>query len=167
MPARARREIVDSDSLGYYHCYSRCVRLAFLCGNDPYSGKNYDHRKDWVEQRLQVLACYMAVDVLATMIMDNHYHLVVWIRPELVEQWTDREVARRWLRLCPGTRKERKTPPVVTDERIDQLVADRKKLEKVRKRLSNLSWFMKFLNEFLARKANAEEDVSGHFFEQK
>ena len=66
MPARARREIVDSDSLGYYHCYSRCVRRAFLCGNDPYSGKNYDHRKDWVEQRLEVLACYMAVDVLAT-----------------------------------------------------------------------------------------------------
>ena len=72
MPARARREIVDASSMGFYHCFSRCVRRAFLCGEDSYTGKNYDHRKCWVERRVQLLASCMAVDIIAMAVLDNH-----------------------------------------------------------------------------------------------
>ena len=96
MPGTPRREIVDADEVGCYHCYSRCVRRAYLCGQDAYSGQNYDHRKQWVEKRLEFLASVMAVELLVHAVMDNHLHVVLRIRPDLAQQWSDREVARRW-----------------------------------------------------------------------
>jgi hypothetical protein len=56
MPARPREEIVDPTEPGFYHCFSRCVRRSFLCGEDGYTGKNYDHRKCWIETRFEFLA---------------------------------------------------------------------------------------------------------------
>ena len=44
----------------YYHCVSRCVRRAFLCGTDRYSGHSYEHRREWVES-LQALLDNTAV----------------------------------------------------------------------------------------------------------
>ncbi len=41
MPTYARREIVIGDTVGVYHCIARCVRRAFLCGTDPYTGQDY------------------------------------------------------------------------------------------------------------------------------
>lgn len=47
-----------------YHCINHCVRRAFLCGVDPASGKNYDHRQTWIQQRLEFLAGEFAIDVM-------------------------------------------------------------------------------------------------------
>ena len=51
MPACARGQIVVEDQVGVYHCIARCVRRAFLCGVDPYTGKDYSHRKEWILDR--------------------------------------------------------------------------------------------------------------------
>ena len=45
MPTYARGQIVVEDMVGVYHCIARCVRRAFLCGIDPYTGQDYSHRK--------------------------------------------------------------------------------------------------------------------------
>ena len=56
VPASARRYIVDDVRVGVYHCIARCVRRAFLCGIDLYSGRDYSHREAWILDRLRHLA---------------------------------------------------------------------------------------------------------------
>jgi hypothetical protein len=167
MPARPRKQIVDESEPGLYHCFSRCVRRAFLCGQDDYANKNYDHRKGWIEERLSFLAGQMAFDVTGHAILDNHLHVVLRTRPDIVEKWSNKEVARRWLALCPGKRKIQPGGPqeLPTSKEINALVANMQKIAERRKRLSSLSWFMKFLKEHVAREANSEDETSGAFWE--
>jgi hypothetical protein len=73
VPAYARRDIVDEDRVGVYHCIARCVRRAFLCGTDSYTGRDYGHRKAWVLDRLRQLAGLFGVEVCDYAIMSNHW----------------------------------------------------------------------------------------------
>jgi hypothetical protein len=99
MPAYARRQIVDETEVGVYHCVSRCVRRAFLCGQDALTGRNFDHRKNWMQSRMEELASIFAVDVLGFSLMSNHIHVVLRNRPDLAAQWTDEQVVLRWCLL--------------------------------------------------------------------
>ena len=97
-----RHHMVAPDSAGFFHCISRCVRRAFLCGEDVYSGRSYDHRKIWVEERLLALAECFAVGLYAYAVMSNHVHVVLHVDPQIAETWSDEEVAERWVRLFPA-----------------------------------------------------------------
>ena len=92
---------MDEDQIGIYHCYSRCVRRAFLCGVDPLTGKNYEHRRDWMDQRLEELSGIFAIDVFAYSDLTNHFHSVLRNRPDLAAVFSDREVVDRWMSLFP------------------------------------------------------------------
>jgi hypothetical protein len=70
---RARNQLISPETTPYYHCISRCVRRAFLCGEDSLTGKNYEHRKAWVIKRLRELAEVFAIDICAYAVMSNHY----------------------------------------------------------------------------------------------
>jgi REP element-mobilizing transposase RayT len=78
----ARRRQVCLAETPYYHCIARCVRRAFLCGDDHYSGKNFDHRKQWLVDKIKRLSGIFAVDICAYAVMSNHYHLVLHIDVE-------------------------------------------------------------------------------------
>ena len=122
--------------------------------------KSFEHRREWVRERVKELCGIFALDVCAYAVMSNHVHLVVRTRPEMVSGWSDEEVARRWLRLCPG----RKDPLAVAgaeDLRLEVLLKDVEKLKVCRERLGNLSWFMRGLSEVIARRANEEDRVQG------
>ena len=161
---RPRRAIVNPTTTPYYHCVSRCVRRAFLCGNDPYSGRSYEHRRQWVVERMCLVSSLFAIDVCAYAVMHNHYHVVVKLGSS--RDWTDEEVIQRWRTLYQGpllieqfVRGKPLTPPE------QQTVADIVKVW--RTRLEDLSWFMKCLNETIARQANAEDRCTGHFWESR
>ena len=99
---RARYIQVSLNSTPYYHCICRCVRRAFLCGKDRYSGQNYEHRRQWVVDRLAALAEVFAIDLCAYAVMSNHYHLVLRINQQKALDLTDQEVAERWMQLFSG-----------------------------------------------------------------
>jgi REP element-mobilizing transposase RayT len=123
-------------------------------------------RKPWLEQRLQELSLIFAIDLDGFAIMDNHLHLVLTLRPRLVERCSSKEIARRWLRLHPpvaaaGERRE------ATAEEVARLAADEGRIERLRERLCDLGEYHKALKEPLARLVNREEGITGHFWNER
>ncbi|MCO5056249.1 hypothetical protein, partial [Thermomonas sp.] len=88
----ARTLWIPPGSAGAYHCVQRCVRRAFLCGEDRTSGQSFEHRKDWVEARLLLLAECFAVAIHAYAAMSNHLHVVLQIDPAWQAAWSDRKL---------------------------------------------------------------------------
>jgi hypothetical protein len=162
-----RSKYVRDGEIAVYHCTSRCVRRAFLSGYDDYSGRDYSHRKAWIEDRLHQLASIFAVDISSFSVLSNHYHVTVRTRPDIVAAWSDYEVARRWLILCPIRYRSKKRPKVPVEEHINALALCPERIAELRKRLSSLSWFMGRLNEYIARAANKEDKVKGRFWESR
>ena len=107
MARRARGEYLDPLAIQIVHTVSRCVRRAFLCGEDSVTGQSFEHRREWIRERLEFLASVFAIDCLTFAVMSNHLHTILRSRPDLVQLWSDEEVARRWLRLCPETLGDR------------------------------------------------------------
>lgn len=154
-----RRTLVDKHHSGYYHCISRCVRRAFLCGLDAYTSLNYDHRKVWVHARLAKLLSIFAIDCAGFAVMSNHLHTVLRTDPKRAKAWSPEEVALRWRALFP------RKPGVVTPEQIKEIVSNAALVERYRQRLTDLSWFHRCLNENIARRANAEDECTGRFWQ--
>ena len=160
-----RREILADGDVQVVHCINRCVRRGFLCGDDPVSGKNYDHRRQWIQNRLEFLAGVFGVELLAFSVMSNHFHCVLRTRPDVVEGWSDEEIARRWWRLFPQRRNENGSPADPTDADLLAIHGDEKVLTERRLRLSSVSWFMRCTSEVIARMSNAEDECTGRFWE--
>ena len=163
---RARSALVSLADTPWYHVVSRCVRRAFLCGKDHYSDRCFEHRRGWIVDRVKQLSAVFAIDVAAYAVMSNHYHLVVRVDAERATSWSRDEVLQRWTQLFDGPPAVRSflagrdnTLDAATLRAIDEIA------EKYRARLHDLSWFMRMLNESIARQANAEDEVTGRFWE--
>lgn len=159
----ARKNLVSLDDTPYYHVVARCVRRAWLWGVDEYAGRDYSHRKTWVLERLARLTQLFTIDVCAYAVMSNHYHLVVYVDRNRAQGLTLEEVAQRWLQLFSS-------PPLIEKYLTGEASsAEREAAEAIltrwRARLCDLSWFMKCLNEYLARRANVEDQCTGRFWE--
>ena len=157
----ARRALIAPGAAGCYHCVQRCVRRAFLCGQDRYTGRSFEHRKGWIEQRLRRLGECFAVAIHAYAVMSNHLHVVVQFDPGWQADWTEADVAVRWVRLF----SPREDSDAARAGKIERLLQQPERLTLLRQRLADLSWFMKCLAEPVARKANAEDECSGRFWE--
>lgn len=161
---KARNEQISLLNTPYYHCVSRCVRRAFLCGKDKYSGQCYEHRRQWVEDRVHMLSEVFTIDVCAYAVMSNHTHLVLHINQQKMKDMSDNEVIDRWHTLHKGTlltqqKRQGKSLSAAEEATVNDTV-------KVwRNRLCDISWFMRSLNEYIARLANKEDQCTGRFWE--
>jgi hypothetical protein len=104
MPRALRSEVFDPNEVCIVHCVQRCVRRAYLAGDDPFSGKNFEYRREWIRSRLEKLASVFGIDCLSYAILSNHLHVVIRSRPDVVATWSDKQVALRWLQIFPGKR---------------------------------------------------------------
>ena len=164
MPRPKRAEQFEPSEVAIVHVVQRCVRRAFLAGVDVASGKDYSFRKKWIRRRMEALASVFAVDVLSYATMSNHMHQILRNRPDVVATWSDRDVAIRWLKVFPGRRlEEHLAEPTESD--VDALGHNKERLTEIRRRLSDVSWFMRALAEPIARMANKQDDCTGRFWE--
>lgn len=164
MPRPPRAEQFDGADVCVVHVVQRCVRRAFLAGSDPGSGKDYSFRKEWIRRRMEALASVFGVDVLSYAVMSNHMHQILRSRPDVVAAWSDQDVAIRWLRVFPGRRLEEHLAEP-TDNDVKTLCQNKERLTEVRRRLSDISWFMRALSEPIARMANKQDECTGRFWE--
>ena len=159
----ARKYQVSLKETPYYHCIARCVRRAWLHGYDQYAGRDYSHRKQWVIERLRELSGLFAIDICAFAVMSNHYHTVLYVDQARAKKWSEKAVVCRWTKLFA-------LPPLVekyvkgegTPAEQDEA---KRIIKRWRHRLLNVSWFMRCLNEHLARRANLEDNCAGRFWE--
>ena len=161
---KARKTQVSLEATPYYHCVSRCVRRAFLCGKDQHSGQNFEHRRQWIEDRLLALSSIFAIDIAAYAIMSNHYHVVLYIDKDQVVSWSTREVCEHWHELFSG---DDLSSRYLSDESLSSTEEQQLqlKVDCWRERLIDISWFMRCLNEPIARQANQEDKATGRFWE--
>jgi REP element-mobilizing transposase RayT len=135
-----------------------------LCGEDSYSGQSYEHRRGWVEDRLLYLASVFAIDVCAYAVMSNHVHLVLHVDVDKALGWSDKQVLALWHSLYKGTLLTQK---FMSDDELSQgeLITLHETIAEYRRRLHDISWFMRNLNEHIAREANKEDGCTGRFWE--
>lgn len=154
----ARSILIPPGSAGTFHCVSRCVRRAFLCGEDQLTGQSFAHRRQWVEDRIHLLADIFGVAIWGYAVMSNHLHVVVQTLPTVVSGWSADEVAQRWIRLF-GRRDQQ------VELRVEALAGNANRIALLRERLASVSWFMRCLSEPIARAANQEDNCKGRFWE--
>ena len=157
----ARSEIVDVSVTRWYHCVSKCVRgmriLSDECGND---------RKQWIENRLKMLAQNFSVAVGGFAVMDNHLHVLCRLDPDVAKTWSPEDVIRRWIAIYPPRNLDLDDPKIV-EIHVNHHAKDQKQVEIYRDRLSNLGWFMKALKEPLSRMCNRADGVKGTFWQAR
>ncbi|HEY7773599.1 MAG TPA: transposase [Marinagarivorans sp.] len=136
-----------------------------MCGVDASTGDDFDHRKQWIVSRLKFLSYIYAIDICAYAVMSNHYHVVLHVDKARTDAWTDLEVAERWVQLYSA-------PMLVARWMQEPAALAKPELEVVqgiiakwRERLHDISWFMRGVNETIARMANEEDKVKGRFWE--
>ncbi len=161
---RARKTLVSLDATPYYHCVSRCVRRAFLCGKDTFTGKDFEHRRQWIEDRLLTLADAFAIDIAAYAIMSNHYHVVLHINRDMAEQWSTTEVIDHWHSLFKGSLLSQRFASGETLSSAERNALS-EQVNEWQERLMSISWFMRCVNEPIAREANHEDKATGRFWE--
>ncbi|MEW8247630.1 MAG: transposase [Candidatus Thiodiazotropha endolucinida] len=161
---KPRKAQVSLETTPYYHCVSRCVRRAFLCGVDTHTGKSYEHRRQWIVDRMKLLGELFAIDICAYAVMSNHYHIILHVDPERAAGWSEQDVIARWERLFSLPvliQRYRSMETITCAERdaVSELVS------KWRHRLHDISWFMRCINEPIARQANQEDGCTGRYWE--
>ncbi len=124
LPRVNGREIFADDEIQAFHMINRCVRRTFLCGMDRKTGRDFSHRKQWIRDRLEVLAGIFAVDELGFAVLSNHLHVVVRTRPDVVKTWSDAEIAERWWNVFPQRREKNGSPAEPTEPELSHISND-------------------------------------------
>ena len=160
----ARSQQICVSDTPYYHIISRCVRRAFLCGEDALTGQSFEHRRQWLIDRIKKVASVFAIDICSYAVMSNHYHLVLKIGSN--GNWTEKQVLITWQTLYSlPVMCQRHLRGDELDDSSMRLV--QKYAAKYRERLCSISWFMKSINEYISRMANEEDRCTGHFWESR
>lgn len=156
---RARKELINPLHAGSYHLITRCVRRERLLDRGE--------RKVWLCRGMAHWLSHMGIDLLAYAIMGDHLHVVIRLRPELVEGWSEAEVVRHALAVMPEHSGPGLEPLRVAPAVLARYAGNAKWVSLQRKRLSSPSWLLRMVKQEIAHRANAEDGCRGHFWESR
>jgi len=138
-----RKQLISIRDTPYYHVVTRCVRRAFLAGYDKPTKTSFEHRRQWIVDRMMELCDIFSIHICSYAVMSNHYHMV--LKVEENKQWTKIQTLRAWDKLY--------SLPYLCEKYLRGEITDyadkrqvKKMAKKYRKRLMNISWFMKKLS---------------------
>ena len=99
--------------------------------------------------------------------MSNHTHVVLRINKQKADSLGVKDIIRRWHRLYKGMLLSQRYIDDAESTTLSnaEIETVHSLAEIYRKRLYDISWFMRLLNEYIARRANKEDDCTGHFWE--
>ena len=100
---KPRYEQISAGETPYVHVVSRVVRRSFLCGKDEFSGKDYNHRRQWIEDEILRLSGVFALETAAYSVMSNHDHIILYINSREARGCSDDEFIVRWHQLFKGS----------------------------------------------------------------
>lgn len=161
---KPRSQLISLQDTPWVHCVSRCVRRSYLTGYDVETGIDYSHRRGWIESRLELLVGAFSIDVAAYAILSNHHHVVVRVDQDKAKSWTWQQVIEQWHKVYTGSFLSQRFTREGTLPAAELNIL-KAQTDTWRERLISVSWFMRALNEPIARWANAEDNVTGHFYE--
>ena len=167
---RKRTQIANPDLINSLHVTQRCARQNFLLDDNCGPCGKFERRRNAILDRITHLAGTFAVEILGVALMNNHLHLILRNRPDIVSQWSDLEVARRWLCICPGFSQAhadffKRKPDLPTLEDAANLAKDGEKIKLLRRRLADIGSFMWSLNDYTAKLFNLTDCMTGCFWE--
>ena len=162
---RNRCEIVDPDLPQSWHVSNKCARSLFLLEPEATGEGEQEpegHRKELLLARLEALVAIFSLEVIAFSVMGNHMHLILRNVPEVGHGWSAEEVVRRWLTLHPLRNRQGLREPEPGE--VEALVANEVFVAATRRKLMDLSQFMKELKQHVAVEVNKLEDGTGAFW---
>ena len=157
---------IDLSITSKFHCCTRAVRAAFILDSDFKDDPDKIDRRKWIEDRILFLSTVFAIDVCAYAVMSNHYHVILDVQKHCSDEWEPMEIITRWHKIYQGTKLSR---DYVKRKQLTEMESDLvlEFAEKCREKLHNISWFMRNINEPLARIANKEDNCKGRFWESR
>ncbi len=161
MARKARKSTIDPNTVQCIHVSTRCVRQNYLLKQN---GSNY--RKSLAKRRLRFLASIFGIDVVTYCVMSNHIHQVLRSRKDVVDTWDDEAVAKKVAQLSAGMAEDGSLKPI-KKQRYEEVKNNRQLIKKWRERLSDVSWWMRYFNQYIARMCNKQDGTKGHFWEAR
>ena len=161
MPGTNRRDIVDPTEVAIYHCWNRCVRGFFMLADRTEKEELREDRRGWVREVQMAVAALFGIEVAFYAILGNHLHLLLRSRPDVVANWSDQEVVRRWLAIARIKRNGSLDIGEITQKQIEAELRKEGRVATLRRRLSHVSWFMGTVCEHVSRRVNAADGQEG------
>ncbi|MCL1126526.1 transposase [Shewanella surugensis] len=159
-----RKKLIHIDSTPFYHISNYCVRGAYLVNDNPKTKQVDLHRAHWFVDKLIQLSTIFCIDIAAYTILPRHYHLVLKVNTDNAKNLTSLQVIERWRQVF--------NPHVLAIKYINKELFSNTEQEQFdefisqwRERLTNISWFMRCLNETISRKVNKEDHCKGAFWQ--
>ena len=148
----------DMGQTGYYHCISRCVGGNFLLG---------DEEKEYIRKLIWKAAQFCGMEVLTYCILNNHFHILVGVNAENLQEISDSELIERIAALF-GRGQARMVKKLLAEDRKSGAEESAQELrERYLRRMGNVSVFMQEIKQRCSRWYNRRKESFGTIWAER